>query len=86
MPVLIYAFLMLASGEIYTKIDAYGANLYASVAMFHTMKINAYGGNLGSPFATNWHRNGWPSTEAEFCDQCFGVCWKCISKNTPYSV
>jgi len=57
MPVLIYAFLMLASGEIYRKIDAYGANLYALVAMFHTMKINAYGWNLGSPLATSWHRN-----------------------------
>jgi len=54
MPVLIYAFLMLALGEhIYLKIDAYGANLYASVAIFHTMKIVAFGGNLGSPLATN---------------------------------
>ena len=71
-----------ASGEhIYLKIDAYGANLYASVAMFQIMKIDAYGGNLGSPLATNWHRNtGWPSIEAEVCDQCFGICWKCISK------
>ena len=63
------------------KIDAYGANLYASVAMFQIMKIDAYGGNLGSPLATNWHRNtGCPSIEAEVCDQCFGICWKCISK------